>query len=438
MLVSELRVRNARCFVKVALPLHPRFTVIIGENGAGKTTLAELLGSFAGDDEGLAGYPLRFGTRAGEARLVQGRKTLARFGTSQRITVPVEILLFAYGRYRRVETDEYQVGKVQLSQAGVIGTEELLGPEWVEAEKIRRAGDLESLALRPRTTSLTRPDNGLLRDVAHTLAALWQRRNDPRVDAAWRVFQNAIRHLGQQIDDVAVEERHGRQVPVVRRAGVTLALRELSDGYQAILVVVLDLLLRYMHASPREDFAAERGLVVIDEVDLHLHPRWQRLVVKQLTDTFPRTQFVVTTHSGAVVQGAIDGGFPIIRLHERLGRTEADVISGSAERRLRGASISSLLVQERLFAVGSLYGIGYEACEEKARMLAERVRRGKATEKELQTLREILFKLEDVVARDEELRGEGGFLATLVHSQRAFAERLATFSETKTRKGQGQ
>ena len=58
--------------------------------------------------------------------------------------------------------------------------------------------------------------------------------------------------------------------------------------------------------------------VVIDEVDLHLHPRWERNVVRQLGKLFPETQLILTTHSVAVVQGAIDYGHEVLVFREKM------------------------------------------------------------------------------------------------------------------------
>ena len=71
--------------------------------------------------------------------------------------------------------------------------------------------------------------------------------------------------------------------------------------------MVLDLTRRLAQANPEtEDPAAEAGAVVlIDEIELHLHPGWQRRIVKNLIETFPKCQFIATTHSPQVI-GEVD------------------------------------------------------------------------------------------------------------------------------------
>ena len=80
-------------------------------------------------------------------------------------------------------------------------------------------------------------------------------------------------------------------------------MRHLSHGERSILAVVLDLTRRLGTANPgMKAPAVEAGAVVlIDEIDLHLHPKWQRQIVRKLTETFPRCQFIATTHSPQVI-----------------------------------------------------------------------------------------------------------------------------------------
>ncbi|MEN8220795.1 MAG: AAA family ATPase [Pseudomonadota bacterium] len=80
----------------------------------------------------------------------------------------------------------------------------------------------------------------------------------------------------------------------------SLALDQLSDGYRTTLALVMDLARRMAQANPQNTLASE-AIVLIDEVDLHLHPNWQQHVLVDLMRTFPNTQFIVTTHSPQVL-----------------------------------------------------------------------------------------------------------------------------------------
>jgi predicted ATP-binding protein involved in virulence len=84
-----------------------------------------------------------------------------------------------------------------------------------------------------------------------------------------------------------------------------LRIEQLSDGYKIVLAMVADIAARMAEANPdREDILSTPGLVLIDEVDLHLHPLWQRTIIRQLVHTFPNVQFILSTHSPIIVVGA--------------------------------------------------------------------------------------------------------------------------------------
>lgn len=80
-------------------------------------------------------------------------------------------------------------------------------------------------------------------------------------------------------------------------------LEQLSDGEKMLLMLVTDLARRLAIANPGLGVNAleGEGIVLIDEIDLHLHPQWQRIVIPSLTRTFPNCQFIVTTHSPQVL-----------------------------------------------------------------------------------------------------------------------------------------
>ncbi|WP_129677406.1 AAA family ATPase [Candidatus Chloroploca sp. Khr17] len=90
---------------------------------------------------------------------------------------------------------------------------------------------------------------------------------------------------------------------VLDKRDTSLAVHQLSDGERGMLSLVLDLARRLALANPKLDDPLRDGqaVVLIDELDLHLHPRWQRTVVHKLTETFPACQFIATTHSPQII-----------------------------------------------------------------------------------------------------------------------------------------
>lgn len=81
--------------------------------------------------------------------------------------------------------------------------------------------------------------------------------------------------------------------------------KDLSIGYRTLIAWIVDFAARMFDRYPEsENPLAEPAVVLIDEIDLHLHPKWQRELIDYLTNLFPNTQFIVTTHSPLIVQAA--------------------------------------------------------------------------------------------------------------------------------------
>ncbi|MDP8963863.1 MAG: AAA family ATPase [Cyanobacteriota bacterium] len=88
----------------------------------------------------------------------------------------------------------------------------------------------------------------------------------------------------------------------VTKQGQELIINQLSDGEKCLLAMVGDLARRLAIANPSlPDPLQGSGVVLIDEIELHLHPKWQREIIPALTRTFPNCQFIVTTHSPQVI-----------------------------------------------------------------------------------------------------------------------------------------
>jgi hypothetical protein len=420
-LFTTLRLKNVRCFDEVEIPLDPRVTVIIGENGAGKTTVAEVMASLSyGEDEGLRHFPLQHGKRTGHIALFDtDRKNptaIWRHGgqrpTRQRL--PEDRYLFAYGRYRRIfDPDSWDTDWFERS----------VGPS-----DIALLDELAHRALEQRTTTLNRSDGRLLRDLSRYLVAMYAARSsDPGMTTIWERLQHSLPTLQQGLERIEMVRGKTAYIPMIIRRGVPLGINELSDGYQAVLVIMFDLMLRYAYLfSTLQDPLEGAATVIIDEVDLHLHVRWQRTVLRQFSALFPGTQFVVTTHSPAVVQAAIDDRHAIIVLRERQGAVQALPLSARSRNRLRYTSIGSLFVEKLLFDADSRYSVQIQAEEGEMRRLRRKVEAGRATDVDRKSLFALLNHLEELMASEEERRGEGPFMSEMAKLQRAFLQDLAT------------
>lgn len=88
---------------------------------------------------------------------------------------------------------------------------------------------------------------------------------------------------------------------VIDKNGQTLKISQLSHGEQMLLMMVGDIAHRLTLANVKGDAINGKGIVLIDELELHLHPSWQGLAINALCETFPNIQFIVTTHSPLVI-----------------------------------------------------------------------------------------------------------------------------------------
>lgn len=125
---------------------------------------------------------------------------------------------------------------------------------------------------------------------------------------------------------------------VFEHQGSSLPFAAMSDGYRAYIGWVADLLYHVCMGAPSGYRLEEnRGIVLVDEVDLHLHPAWQREVVPRLARALPNLQFVLTTHSPLVagtlrstnlrlIEADESGASVVRRLHEHVHGLSADQI----------------------------------------------------------------------------------------------------------------
>jgi predicted ATP-binding protein involved in virulence len=115
------------------------------------------------------------------------------------------------------------------------------------------------------------------------------------------VVRRAIRSMFPDLTEPHIEVNPLQFV--VKQNGQFLNIEQLSDGYKTLLGLVIDLSSRMAMANPDSvNPLSEEAIVMIDEVDLHLHPAWQKRVVGDLLRTFENTQFILTTHSPYIVE----------------------------------------------------------------------------------------------------------------------------------------
>lgn len=140
------------------------------------------------------------------------------------------------------------------------------------------------------------------------------RRDSQHYPKILELLRSAVSGLMPQIKEFWFHEKNPPRYSVTKDAtideqinenmlGKQLFLEQLSDGERGLIALVFDLTRRLAIANPNSENPIAEGvaLVLIDEIELHLHPKWQRDVLKRLSDTFLSCQFVVTTHSPLVL-----------------------------------------------------------------------------------------------------------------------------------------
>lgn len=97
-------------------------------------------------------------------------------------------------------------------------------------------------------------------------------------------------------------KRSPRPHMLIDKGNFEFNLNQLSDGEKNLITLIGDIARRLSIANPESDNPLNgEGIIMIDEVDLHLHPRWQQLMIPQLENIFPNCQFIVSTHSPQVL-----------------------------------------------------------------------------------------------------------------------------------------
>jgi len=318
MIVRSLHLENFRCFEHLELAFQEDLTVLFGWNGVGKTAVVDALALVLSNMIGNAPESLR----DSDIRLTTVETSGA--WVRQRAEA-VEILVRAVDRGaetsctlskkkgRSSEGPVQSPSRRRLAKRSKDAVPPLLavyraGRAWSGESRPERDGDNGS---EGHANALDAGYAGAL-DAGRELSGLrsWWRQQDhmrarglpsPALEAVEIAVQQSIQgcdappEFAPELDDIIVKTEHGR-----------FSLGELSDGQRGVVSLVADVarraaLLAEAWETGSFDLQAATGVVLVDEIDLHLHPEWQRRVLRTLAQVFPKIQFIVTTHAPAVL-----------------------------------------------------------------------------------------------------------------------------------------
>ena len=314
MKLERVEIENCRAIKKLDLSLDPNLTVFHGDNGHGKTSVLSAIAAGLGSipmllpevsgvgfrNTDLRGQrPLRVMLRTRDG-IEWDRRKLGPRGKASRRGLKREM-------EKIVAADREGAEPLDLPIVAFYDTDRAVfdAPHRRRGFKTEfpRYAALEG-ALAPRAN---------FREFFKWFYALeheeLQERNERR-DFDYRLkdldaVRDAIERMAPGVFEPRIKFRPLRfVVSMESKAGKPeeLALDQLSGGYRIVLALAADLARRMAQGNPHLDNPLEsEAIVLIDEVDLHLHPSWQQRILDDLTRTFPNAQFIVSTHSPQVL-----------------------------------------------------------------------------------------------------------------------------------------
>ena len=334
MYFSSVRIHNFKAIQDMTLQFKPGVNLLIGDNGVGKTSILEALAV------GLGGY-LSGITGVSSKNILQtdvriSSSTIAGASSAIAYMTPVEIACevningnqFSWTRMREDESGESKTKTVNPPKTtvphrtislyakeianDVDSTLPLLSYLSTTRISLSKRGDFGS-GLKKKLNDRRCGYIGCLDSsldikaikawcLKMELEAFQQERPIPEYEAFKKLVSSAMKKMSDL--DSYPEIAYSRKFEdiVYNEGGQTLPISYLSAGYQSLLWMTMDIAHRMALLNPgRSDLGHTHGIVMIDELDMHLHPKWQWNVLTALEETFPNIQFIIATHSSILI-----------------------------------------------------------------------------------------------------------------------------------------
>ena len=342
--LKDIELFHFRKFENGKYELNPRMNVIIGKNASGKTAILEaatvILGAYLTAFKEYV--PSRFGHNISDSDVLKKTlkqvKNVAVTATVQQFPCKisshfiwdkslkkcVRSLEKAGGRTKFigknpmrevVEGWEKAIREADGSDAGQIYPLVLYLSSarlWNE----NRTGEMDRIP--GRTDAYQRcldPKRGNQTPFEYIklLGNLASEENDGKPLPAYEVIMDAVKYsLKEELEpgqQVLYSSRYG-EIAVKNSDGTVINFSALSDGYRNVIKIVTDIATKMCILNPylkKDTLRLTPGIVVIDELDLSLHPTWQRRIVRILKELFPKVQFICATHSPFIIQSLEPG-----------------------------------------------------------------------------------------------------------------------------------
>lgn len=348
MRINDITIENFKCFAHQHFSFDPGITVVIGNNTAGKTTLlsavAISLGAYFRCLKHLKGsQAVRCDFKEGDRMMTYNAKNKDYLPSEAptQIAVQAAFTVSSHGNYMPQPVSWY---RKMTDKGSTTHNRECCGElmDIVEDMEAKRwSKDIDDTAIYPLVLSF-----GTNRIDAQFKTYKKTKERQQRLGKGYRAalksdsvdFASAMEWLnrydkdlkdGKEFDGTreAFFEAMGKAIPALSEltfdnreieAVVKVSNRNaerhhysyMSDGFKALINIVSEIAYRCIMLNGylgREAVRLTPGVVLIDEVDLYLHPHWQRHVLQDLKEAFPNIQFIVTTHSPFIIQSVGEG-----------------------------------------------------------------------------------------------------------------------------------
>lgn len=322
--IKNISLENFKGFEKKEIPFKDRFTVIIGNNGTGKTSILDGLAVAA------ACYliPLGGGKKfqrpiaKEEVRVQETEKSVFERVLPCRVSAEGK-----YGHWERaIENLKYNntvKGTKQITtiskgaiMAAVEGVRNDILPVFAYHGTGRLWAELNDHVDYKKQGGRTegyencfsaKSSSKAFRSWYKTLEKNIDKKDSQELKDRLKLFQDAISSCVDDWDGIYYDFGEDDIIGIKHtdNGDIHMPYRLMSDGYKTMIGLVADIAYRCIKLNPQlgaKAITETPGFVLIDELDLHLHPSWQRNIVKELMTCFPKIQFVATTHSPFIVQ----------------------------------------------------------------------------------------------------------------------------------------
>lgn len=378
MRINKIHLENYRGAKKLEVNFHDKLTVLVGKNGAGKSSVLDagkiMLSWFVARlrSESGRGLPIDVnGIKNGES---QAEIRVECGFSDSSPNIEWNIVKTRPGR-SMIKRSEFSAisEKAKALQLKLTEHPETTVFPLIAFYPVDRAVLDIPLRIRGKHKfeKIEAYDSALLGSANFRLFFEWFR-NREDLENETKVAENDLSKTDTQL--TAVRESIEKFMPgfarlsvkrsplrmVVSKLEEQLLVNQLSTGEKCLLAMVGDLARRLAIANPSSTKPLEsEGIIFIDELDLHLHPDWQRTVTKNLTSVFPNCQFIVSTHSPQIlgevqpesirVLKNVTGGIEIETPGVSIGLDSAEILDSIMDAPLRNKETTDSL--QRIFGL---------------------------------------------------------------------------------------